>query len=74
VVGAEIQEARVLSESLWCGTAHVSGLAEEERMVRGGLYLWRRLARYGGQPEPSALNVTVESLKLIRESIAKALQ
>ena len=37
VVGAEIQEARVLSERLWHGTVHVSGLAEEERMVRGGL-------------------------------------
>jgi len=30
--------------------------------------LWRRLARYGGRPEPSTLNVIVESLKLIRES------
>jgi len=31
--------------------------------------LWRRLARYGGRPEPSALNVSLESLKLIRETI-----
>ena len=38
-------------------------------MVRGGVWLRRRLARYVGRPEPSALNVVVESLKLIRESM-----
>ena len=31
--------------------------------------MWRRLARYGGRPEPNALNVIVESLKLIRELV-----
>jgi len=41
-------------------------------MVRGGVWLRRRLARYVGRPEPSALNVIVESLKLIRESILEA--
>ena len=45
------------------GTELLSSLAEEERIVRGGLWLWRRLARYGGRPEPNALNVIVESLK-----------
>ena len=63
MVEAEMQKAREPSERLWHGT--VSSLAEEECMVRGGLQLWRRLARYGGRPEPSALNVIVESLKLI---------
>jgi len=52
---------------IWRGT--VSSLAEEERMVRRGLQLWRRLARYGGRPEPSAFKVIVDSLKLIQESI-----
>jgi len=64
-VGAEIRKAR--KPWLWRGT--VSCLAEEERMVRWGMYLWRRFARYRGRPEPRALNVIVESLKLIRESI-----
>ena len=31
--------------------------------------MWRRLARYGGRPEPSALNVIGKSLKLIRQSV-----
>jgi len=31
--------------------------------------LWRRFSRYGGRPEPNALNVIVESLKLIQESV-----
>jgi len=35
VVGAEMRKARESSERLWRGT--VSNLAEEERMVRGGL-------------------------------------
>ena len=35
VVGAEMQTAREPNERLWRGT--VSNLAEEERMVRGGL-------------------------------------
>ena len=67
VVGAEIRKAREPSERLWRRT--VSSLAEEEHMVRGGLLLMSRLARYGGQPEPSALNVIVESLKVIWESV-----
>jgi len=46
VVGAEMRKAREPSERLWHGT--VSSLVEEERMVPGGLQLWRRLARYGG--------------------------
>jgi len=41
-------------------------------MVRGGLR--RRLARYGGRPEPSALNVIVESLKLIVTHIIDVLR
>ena len=35
VVGAEMRKARESSERLWRGT--VSNLAEEERVVRGGL-------------------------------------
>ena len=35
MVGTEIRKAREPSERLWRGT--VSSLAEEERMVRGGL-------------------------------------
>jgi len=62
-----MRKAREPSERLWRGT--VISLAEEERMVRGGLWLWRRFASYGGRPEPSALTVIVQSLKLIRESI-----
>jgi len=61
-VGAEMREACELSERLWRGT--VSSLAEEERMVQGRLWLWRRLTMCGGRPEPRALNVIVESLKL----------
>ena len=45
---------------------------KEECMVRGGLR--RRLARYGGRPEPSALNVIVESLKLIVTHIIDVLR
>jgi len=46
VEGAEMRKAHELNERLWSRT--VSDLAEEEHMVRGGLLLWRRLARYGG--------------------------